>query len=316
MNEQPDTARRVHLALIIFIVALLAIIVFQIYGCGGGSLPPCTPFCPPTPEPTSMPKPTEAASPTAVASSTPKRTPTGTSTRTFSPTTTRPPVSPTPVATRTPAVPTPFQTTGGRAVIELDLAGFHPSATLDSYAFATVCFETPAPPKPAEFDCLQLGLRGTLLPPCEKKPCDNHMAVEVRASANARYDGADIDPNEPGTQLRPEREMCGEGTRPPRWIPLGPLRPVYPITVEWGGAIRDGVTVSTPAGDARILQGMRHPAFGWFTEGIPCGPSGKCGVGWSYQKAWTIGPQGPNGGRALLRTWEVVEPLPTHTRCP
>jgi len=115
----------------------------------------------------------------------------------------------------------------------------------------------------------------------------------VRYSANLRLDGT----------LTDERRMCGEGTRPPQWIPLGP-GPTVDVLVQW----RPGaVTVSTPAGRWTATQGARGPGFGWWTEGIPKG-----GIGWTYRDAWTLQA---HGGAAQLVSWQAEGDQPPMQVC-
>lgn len=274
-------------------VAFLLLVLVLLGGCGN-TIPPvlCPPVCL---QPTETPTPT--VSPTGTATSTP--------TSSHSPTATSTPTSP-------PAGPTPFQTTGGRALFDLDLSGFEPISSLDSYAFLTLCWNAPQPPTRPTTDCVQLGLRGLMMPPCVAKPCGGAMAVEVRASSNLYYDGFDIDPNTPGTQLRPESQMCGEGTRPAQWLPLGTsANGVFPIAVSWGQAF-GGVRVETQVAAVTMAQGLQRPGLGWWIEGIPC-EGNKCGIGWTYKREWTAQS---HGASVVARSWQSVAPLGLHGRCP
>ena len=227
---------------------------------------------------------------------------------------TNPPTLPTPRPTATPsptvrptAVP-PVQVqqlTRGRAVFELDLAGFavptpvpNPKAgqpgepneiQLDSFAAVTAAWVDPGPPVPGpnrypRTPAFQLGLRGTDSRPCLVKPCGGKMALEVRFSSNITYDRTQSD----------ESAMCGAGTRPAQWLPLGP-GPRVRITEEWGpGFFR----VSTPVASWQTNQGAQGPGFGWWVEGIP--PKG---LGWSYSPDWVFQS---HGGSAQLLEWVAV----------
>lgn len=250
---------------------------------------PCPPLCLPQPTPTPATA-TPTATPTAT---TPGATPTP-----------RPEPSPPPVEVR--------QLTSGRAVFEVDLAGFavpspvpNPKAgqpnepnelQLDSFAFATLAWLPPGsgsdryPTTPA----LQLGLRGVEASPCLVKPCAGKVALEVRYSANVRYDRT----------LTDEKAMCGAGTRPPQWIPLGP-GPKVRVVLEWEPGF---VRASTPAGSWTATQGAAGPGFGWWVPGIP--PKG---LGWAYKDDWTLQA---HGGSAQLLGWEAVGEQPPLGACP
>lgn len=202
-----------------------------------------------------------------------------------------PPVVVLPTPGPTPPVPTPTpkvlevrQATSGRAVFDVDLSGFSLVPGLDSYAFATLCWQEPVRGVRPTTPCLQLAVRGSDPAPCPGKPCQGRMALEVRYSANLQHDGSGIS----------EDAMCGRGTKPPQWLPLGTgARPR--VTVEWGPGF---VRASTPAGSWTATQGAATPGFGWWTPGIPPG-----GIGWSYQPGWTLQA---HGGAAVLVDWEAV----------
>lgn len=213
------------------------------------------------------------------------------------------PSPPTPIPTASPtAQPTTVppvqvqQLTRGKAVFELDLTGFIPAADLDSYAFATLAWLPPGsgPDRYPSTPAFQLGLRGTDPRPCLVKPCAGKVALEVRYSANVRYDRT----------LTDEKAMCGAGTRPPQWIPLGP-GPKVRVTLEWGPGF---VRASTPAGSWQTDQGAAGPGFGWWTPGIP--PKG---LGWAYKDDWTLQA---HGGSAQLLGWEAVGEQPPLGACP
>lgn len=250
---------------------------------------PCPPLCFPLPTPT----PT-TATPTATPTPPPSSaTPTP-----------RPEPSPPPVEVR--------QLTSGRTVFEIDLAAFtvpppvpNPKAgqpgepnelQLDSFAFATLAWTPPGsgPDRYPTTPALQLGLRGVEASPCLVKPCAGKVALEVRYSANVRYDRT----------LTDEKAMCGAGTRPPQWIPLGP-GPKVRVTLEWGPGF---VRASTPAGSWQTAQGAAGPGFGWWTPGIP--PKG---LGWAYKDDWTLQA---HGGSAQLLGWEAVGEQPPLGACP
>lgn len=210
-----------------------------------------------------------------------------------------PDVKPTPQPTVTPtpgSIPAGALAplTSGRAVLEVDLSGFTGAKGIDTFALATFCFQDPHAPVPKakrpQTPCIQVGLRGTDPSPCLLKPCQGKVALELRYSANIRFDGTITD----------ESKMCGSGTRPGQWVPLGP-GPVVTITLEWAPGFVRG---TTPAGSAELHQGAAVgspprssalPAFGWWCEGIPKG-----GIGYAYLEIWT----GQHWGASVkLRSW-------------
>jgi len=213
------------------------------------------------------------------------------------------PPEPIPTASPTaqPTVVPPVQVqqlTRGKAVFELDLTGFIPAADLDSYAFATLAWLPPGsgPDRYPSTPAFQLGLRGTDPRPCLAKPCAGRVALEVRFSSNIAHDRT----------LADESLMCGAGTRPAQWLPLGP-GPKIRVTAEWGpGFFR----ASTPVASWQTSQGADGPGFGWWVPGIP--PKG---LGWSYEDAWTLQA---HGGSARLLSWEPTgsDPQPPLGSCP
>ena len=216
-----------------------------------------------------------------------------------------------PEATRTPTImPTPLpppatlqQLTSGIAVFEIDLSSFAvapPDANgdiLDIYAFATLAWEKPKgtgadryPKTPA----VQLGLRGTKKEPCIAKPCQGKAALEVRYSANVTFDRSGV----------PEKSMCGEGTKPPLWLPIGP-GPKHQVVLEWTPGF---VRASTSVTSVELHQGAASPGFGWWTPGIP--PKG---LGWAYKEDWTIQA---HGGTAQLLSFKATGEQPPLLACP
>ena len=235
---------------------------------------------------------------------------------------TNPPTLPTPRATATPppaaATATPTQEpadegqlTRGWEEYEIDLTGFvvptpkrNPKAgqpnepneiQLDSFAAVTAAWVAPGPPVPGpnrypKTPAFQLGLRGTDARPCLAKPCAGRMALEVRFSSNIAYDRT----------LTDESRMCGAGTRPSAWLPLGP-GPKIRVTAEWGpGFFR----VSTPVASWQTNQGADGPGFGWWIEGIPLK-----GLGWSYEQDWTLKAHGGTTRRINRKAVGVQPPL-------
>lgn len=229
-----------------------------------GCLPPCSNCPPPTTK-------TETPTPEATAKPTPTKVPT-----------------PVPPPVSIPAGPL-APLTLGRATLLVDRTNFVYQDGLDSYAFATFCWLDPhAPVRPQDrptTPCVQLALRG---------PGADHLSVEVRESANIRFDG---------TKNLPENKMCGQGTRPNRWLKL-PAGQTVRVFLEFGpGFVRaasdvdsqelhQGAAVGNPPGSTGV------PGYGWWIDGIP-----KAGIGWSYQDWWMFSA---HGGKATLLSWEPM----------
>ena len=253
-------------------------VLLLLAACPGGPQPvPCPPFCV-EPSPTAGATATPTATPTLIVTATPTPPPSAT-----------PSPSPTPLPVVQPGI-------RGHARFLLDLHKFKLPAGQDKFAFVAMTFRDPGA-DPVEMPALQLSVAGTRPEPCVQKPCQGRLAVEGRWSSNPRHD-----------KTEPDEDLhCGEGTKPPRWMPLGNGPLLYAIDVFWEPGL---IRILTPAGEVRFSQGAEFPAFGWWAPGIGRVPGG---IGWYYRE---IDQAQYHGAVVHLLSWEASGDVNNLPGCP